>query len=82
MLGYMSEKQALKNGFTHHGKYFGIPVWVAPEKEFMVATKWAPMEYVMAAMHPVEQFMRSVLHPEDEPVFQFMLGRKIVRGQK
>lgn len=77
MLGYMTAKEALSHGFTHHGKYFGIPVWVAPEKDFMVATKWAPMEYVMTAAHYVEGFMRSVLFPNDEPAFRFLLGAPI-----
>ena len=77
MIGYMTEKEAVKNGFTHHGKYFGIPLWVAPDKDFMVATKWAPMEYVMTAAHYVEVFMRSVLYPNDDPTFQFLLCEPI-----
>lgn len=81
MLGYMTAKEAVASGFTHHGKYFGIPVWVAPEKDFMVATKWAPMEYVMTAAHYIEGFLRSVFHPDDEPVFQFLLGAKIEVGK-
>ena len=48
-------------------KYFGIPVWVAPELDFMVATKWAPMGYVMTAVHYIEGFMRSVFYPDNQP---------------
>ena len=81
MLGYMTAKEAVANGFTHHGKYFGIPVWVAPDKDFMVATKWAPMEYVMTVAHVIEGFLRSVLQPDDEPVFQFLLGPEIEGGK-
>lgn len=77
MLGYMTAKEALQNGFTHHGKYFGIPCWIAPEKDFMVATKWAPMEYVMTAFHHIEGFLQSVFYPDDEPGFNFMLGEEI-----
>lgn len=77
MLGYMTEREAKENGFTHHGKYFGIPVWVAPDNDFMVATKWAPMEYVMTAFHYIEGFLRSMFYPDDEPVFQFLLGQEI-----
>ena len=77
MLGYMTEKEAVSHGFTHHGNYYGIPIWVAPERGFMVATKWAPMEYVMTAAHYIEAFLRSVFYPDDEPTFQFSLGEEI-----
>lgn len=77
MLGYMTEKEAVAAGFTHHGKYFGTPCWVAPDNGFMVATKWAPMEYAMTAAHYAEGFLRSVFFPDDEPRFQFLLGGKI-----
>ena len=46
MLGYMTERQAKANSFTHHGSYYGIPVWIGdPHGEFRVATKWAPFEF-------------------------------------
>jgi hypothetical protein len=78
MLGYMTAKEAVANGFTNHGKYYGIPVWIADDEEgLMVAAKWAPMEYVMTAAHYVEGFMRSVLFPDDEPAFQFLVGQPI-----
>ena len=81
MLGYMTAKEAVAAGFTHYGKYFGIPVWVTPDKDFMVATKWAPMEYVMAVAHYVEWFLRSMFYPEEEPCFQFLLGAEIEAGK-
>jgi hypothetical protein len=77
MLGYMTAKKALENGFTHHGKYYGIPIWVAPDKDFMVATKWAPMEYVMTAFHYFEGFLSDMFFPDSEPTFQFLLGPEI-----
>ena len=77
MLGYTTAKKAKEAGFTHHGSYFGIPCWIAPDKGFMVATKWAPMEYVMSAAHVVEGAVRAFLYPFDEPCFQFHLGEEI-----
>ena len=77
MLGYMTEKQALSEGFTHHGSYYGIPLWINPYNGFEIATKWMPMEYVMTAFHTIEQMLRAVFYPNDVPVFQFTLGRKI-----
>lgn len=80
-IGYMTAREAKAQGFTHHGKYFGIPVWIGnPESEdggMTVATKWAPMEYVMTLAHYVEGFLRSTLYPEDPPQFQFLLGPEI-----
>lgn len=77
MLGYMTEKEALQLGFTHHGKYFGIPCWMTDGDCPMVATKWSPMEYVMDVFHVIEGFLRSAFYPDDEPCFQFLIGEKI-----
>lgn len=78
MLGYMTADEAKANGFTHHGKYFGIPVWLAPDNpDFPVATKWAPLEFVMTAATTVEQVLRSVFFPDDAPSFQFLVGDEI-----
>lgn len=83
MFGYMSAKEAKAQGFTHHGKYFGIPVWLGnPEQEGMaVAAKWAPMEHVLTLFHYIEGFMRAVLFPDDRPVFQFLQGPRITEGE-
>lgn len=77
MLGYMTAKEAKNNGFTNHGSYFGIPCWIAPEKDFMVATKWAPMELLMSIYHVVESLIASTFYPNDEPCFRLMLGDEI-----
>jgi hypothetical protein len=77
MLGYMTAKEAKACGFTHHGKYFGIPVWMGdPFGDVpLVATKWAPMEYLMSVAHVIEGTMRMVL--DEPPVFQFMVGKEL-----
>lgn len=77
MTGYMTEKKAKQAGFTHYGSYYGIPCWIAPDADFMVATKWAPLEYVMSAAHVIEGLLRSVFFPEDAPVFQFLIKGEI-----
>ena len=77
--GYMTAKEALGNGFTHHGTYFGIPLWVAPENpDFPVAAKWAPMECIVTAAMLIECTMRSCFFPDDEACFQFGVGKKII----
>jgi hypothetical protein len=78
ILGYMTAKEAKAQGFTHHGSYFGIPVWIGnPGEEMLVATKWEPMEYLMTAAHVVEGFLRGTFYPEQEPAFQFLVGPEI-----
>lgn len=77
MLGYMTAKEALASGFTHHGDYYKIPVWIAPAAGFMVATKWGPMEYAMTVAMFIEQFLLGVFFPNDEPGFRFAIGREI-----
>jgi hypothetical protein len=75
MLGYMTKKEALAIGFTHHGSYYGIPVWITEDYFPMVAAKWSPLEYVMTLFHYVEAFIQS-LSMEDRG-FMFHVGPPI-----
>lgn len=78
MLGYMTKTDAVKAGMTHHGSYYGIPVWVAPDHpDFLCCTKWRPLDYLLPVFHRIEGVMRSILFPDDEPMFQFKIGKKI-----
>ncbi len=77
MLGYMTQREALSYGFTHHGSYYGIPCWLAPDDDFMVATKWAPLEYLLPVIHRIEEFMQQVVLDCDEYGFRFVIGPKI-----
>lgn len=77
MLGYMTKNEAKSYGFTHHGSYYGIPCWIAPNKGFMVATKWGPAEYLMTAFHYIEGFMQAVFFSDRAAGFQFKLGPEI-----
>ncbi len=76
MLGYMTAKEAKAEGFTNHGKYFGIPVWIGdPYSQMMVATKWAPMECLMSVAHCIEGAIHAMRGTE--PNFMFLLGSEI-----
>lgn len=76
MLGYMTVKEAVSHGFTHHGSYYGIPCWIAPDAGFMVATKWAPLEHLMTIFHVIEGVI-GVVFLEREPAFKFLVGEEI-----
>lgn len=45
MIIYMTQREAIENGFTHHGSMFSIPCWITDD-DFapMVAPKFAPFE--------------------------------------
>lgn len=76
MLGYMSESEAKGHGFTHHGKYFGIPVWIGdPYGDCMVATKVSWLEPVMSLAHVIEGLCHAMRGTE--PNFMFLVGREI-----
>jgi len=78
MLGYMTKSEAVKAGMTHHGSYYGIPVWIAPERpDCLCCAKWRPFDYLMILFHYIEGFMRSVLFPDDYPMFQFTIKKPI-----
>lgn len=44
---YTTEKQAREQGYTHHGKMFGAPVWLRDLDSDCptVAAKFAPLDY-------------------------------------
>lgn len=77
MLGYMTEKEALLKGFTHHGSYYGISLWVLPNEAFVVAAKWGPLEYLMPITMAIEQIIVGILYPDQEPSFMFKTGKAI-----
>lgn len=68
--GHMTAAEALAHGFTHHGKYHGIPVWLSPASpSFQVATKWAPMEALMTVVTTLEAVFSDA--------FKFKVGQPI-----
>lgn len=76
MLGYVSEKEARQNGFTHHASYYGVPIWWR-SADHAVWCKHPVFEYLFDAAAWVESTMRPILFPDEEPCFQFKIGVKI-----
>lgn len=78
MWGYISEKEAALEGFTHHGWYYGIPIWIAPDHEdCLVSVKWTPLEYVFDTFPMIEMLLRPLLYPDGEQGFQYKVGKEI-----
>jgi hypothetical protein len=82
LLGYMTARRALADGFTHHGRYFGIPVWMGDIEDAgpTVAAKWAPLDFLIVLVHHIEGALASWMFPDAEPMFQFLLGPAIELG--
>lgn len=77
LLGYMTEKQAIAEGFTHHGAMYGFPCWIGdPDGEApMVATKWAPVEALVTLGHWITGFINWMRG--DESWFEIYIGAEI-----
>lgn len=46
MLGYMTKSEAVAHGFTHHGRYYFLPIYIATGDIPMVAVKFIPLEFL------------------------------------
>lgn len=79
MFGYMTERQAVEAGLTHHGSYYGIPIWMGDldSEGPMICAKWAPMEYLMSAVHYLEGMLAPIMRPDMEPCFMFKVEKEI-----
>lgn len=79
ILGYMTATEARAEGFTHHGSYYGIPLWIGQVdgEAPLVATKHIAMEPVMSLFHILEGLVRAVCWPDEEPGFLFKVGKEI-----
>jgi hypothetical protein len=80
MLGYMTEREASQVGVTHHGSYYGIPLWMGDvdSEAPLVFAKWAPLDILIGLASVVEGLLFPLIHGADaEPVFMFKLKGKI-----
>lgn len=62
-MGYMTAQHTLTEGFTHHGKMYGVPCWIGEPDGFapMVAAKWAPMELMLSLGHWVTGWTMALM---------------------
>jgi len=78
ILGYVKESTAKDYGFTNHGSYYGIPLYISTDPDFaVVAIKWTPLEYIMPVLHKVDWFFRRLLMADYRRDYLFHIGRKI-----
>jgi hypothetical protein len=63
MFGYMDQNKAIQVGFTHQGKYYGIPLWITDSQRPMIVAKWYPMEHIISFLQQSEVFIKSRFFP-------------------
>ena len=77
----MTKKEALSEGCTNHGSYYGIPVWMDMTDPACPAiiVKFAPFDYLMLLFHHIEGFVQTIAFPDDEDNhgFLFKIGPAI-----
>lgn len=78
MLGYMTQDEALSHGLTHHGRYYGIPIWIGdPYGEFRIAVKWVPLDPLLTLFTYIEAALNQIWYPDREGTFMFFVGKEI-----
>lgn len=77
VLGYISEARALAGGYTHHGKYFGLPIWMSGGECPNIAAKWAALDWLFPVIVWIEQTLRELFFPDRGPGFQIWMGPPI-----
>ena len=73
--GTTSAREALDEGFTHHGKFCQIPVWM--NDGGMVTAKWNPLNLIIPYVAVIQVFLFRLRFPEEEPRFVFLKGPRI-----
>ncbi len=61
MFGYMDRRKAKAVGFTHQGKYYGIPLWITVSQRPTIAAKWYPMEFIVSVLQRTDIFIKTKL---------------------
>ena len=80
MLGYMTEKAAKAFGCSHHGSYYGIPLWMGDidSEAPLVFAKWAPLDLIIPIFSMIEGLLWPLVHGRDtEPMFMLKVKQAI-----
>lgn len=76
MFGYVTKKEAIEKGFTHHGRYYRIPVYISLDNDFEVTAKWIPFDYLIEFVCYIEIVFCYLFNPEQEG-FKFEVGKEL-----
>ncbi|PWG62840.1 hypothetical protein [Sediminicurvatus halobius] len=80
-LGIVPASRALRSGYTHHARIYGlVPCWFAFEEPegAAVCTKWRPLTLLDCVLDWIWFLAWVSVHGEDEPpLWGFKVGRRI-----
>jgi len=57
----MDKNKARSVGFTHQGKYYGIPLWITHSATPMIAAKWYPLQVMVTLLQFVESHLQIAM---------------------
>lgn len=76
MFGWVSEKMAKDEGFTHHASYYGVPIYWRNDDN-AVWCKHPALDILFDVAGFFEGLIRPVMFPDEQPCFQFRMVKKI-----
>lgn len=82
-IGYITKKKALALGFTHHGSYWGIPVYMDNDEYCpLICAKWIPLYCIFPLVETIEYILFFIVFQHEETYFRFTKKGKIVLEDK
>jgi hypothetical protein len=83
LIGYVTKKKALALGFTHHGSYWGIPIYMDDNNDCpTICAKWIPLYCLFPLVEFFEFFLFFIFCQGEQTYFRFTKKRKIVLQDK
>lgn len=78
----MSKQEALAAGYTNHGAYYGIPIWIDMDDPACPAVqcKYVLMDWLFDIAGVLEAAFRSLTCPNEPYGFTFFVGESIKNG--
>jgi len=80
MFSYLTKEDLLRQKFTHHGRYYGLPIWIGDhgdDKQFMIAPKYKFTGKIMHLMMGADEIIQFFTRPGEEYSLKFFIGREI-----
>lgn len=72
----MTIQQAVSEGYTHYGSYYGIKVYmrnVDTQDDLVIETEYEMLGSLIPYIGAVEMFFQSLYKPDDELGFNFVV---------
>ncbi len=80
MLGYTTNSEAIKNGFTHNASYYGIPCYIGDLDAIgpVMECKISWLNWTIDVASYIEGFIHSVMYPDEDCYFAIKITSPLV----